>query len=73
LGRRARRRRKKREPGQGHNDKDRPAIIAWVSRQGPLVVLAVKDFTITTVQQAADFAVQAGFGSIATQLAAIGR
>jgi transposase-like protein len=60
LGRRARRRRKKREPGRGHDDKDRPAMIAWVSRQGPLVVLAVKDFTVTTVQQAADFAVQAG-------------
>jgi transposase-like protein len=60
LGRRARRRRKKREPGRGHYDKDRPAMIAWVSRQGPLVVLAVKDFTVTTVQQAADFAVQAG-------------
>jgi transposase-like protein len=60
LGRRSRRRRKKREPGRGHYDKDRPAIIAWVSRQGPLVVLAVKDFTVTTVQQAADFAVQAG-------------
>jgi hypothetical protein len=34
LGRRARGRRKKREPGRGHDDKDRPAIIAWVSRQG---------------------------------------
>jgi transposase-like protein len=60
LGRRARRRRKKREPGRGHYDKDRPAIIVWVSRQGALVVQAVKDFTVTTVQQAADFAVQAG-------------
>jgi transposase-like protein len=60
LGRRARRRRKKREPGRGHYDKDRPAMMAWVSRQGPLVVLAVKDFTVTTVQQAADFAVRAG-------------
>src|SRR4029453_4185444 len=29
LGRRARGRRKKREPGRGHYDKDRPAIIAW--------------------------------------------
>jgi hypothetical protein len=28
LGRRARGRRKKREPGRGHYDKDRPAIIA---------------------------------------------
>jgi transposase-like protein len=31
LGRRPRGRRKKREPGRGHYDKDRPAIIAWVS------------------------------------------
>jgi transposase-like protein len=45
LGRRARGRRKKREPGRGHYDKDRPAIIAWVSRQGPVVLHAVKDFT----------------------------
>ena len=60
LGRRARHRRKKREPGRGHYDKDRPAIIAWVSRQGPVVAQAVKDFTVATVQQAADIAVQAG-------------
>jgi transposase-like protein len=60
LGRRARGRRKKREPGRGHDDKDRPAIIAWVSRQGSIVVHTVKDFTVQTVQQAADLAVQAG-------------
>ena len=60
LGRRPRRRRKKREPGRGHYDKDRPAIIAWVSRQGPIVVQAVKDFTVRTVQKAADLAVHAG-------------
>jgi transposase-like protein len=60
LGRRPRRRRKKREPGRGHYDKDRPAIIAWVSRQGPVVVQAVKDFTVSTVQKAADVAIQAG-------------
>src|ERR671916_217684 len=60
LGRRPRRRRKKREPGRGHYAKDRPAIIAWVSRQGAVVVQAVKDFTVTTVQKAADIAVQAG-------------
>ena len=60
LGRRPRRRRKKREPGRGHYDKDRPAIIAWVSRQGPTAVQAVKDFTVATVQKAADLAVQAG-------------
>ena len=60
LGRRARGRRKTREPGRGHYEKDRPAIIAWVSRQGPVVVHAVKDFTVKTVQKAADLAVQAG-------------
>jgi len=40
LGRRPRGRRKKREPGRGHYEKDRPAIIAWVSRQGPVVIQA---------------------------------
>jgi hypothetical protein len=60
LGRRPRRRRKKREPGRGHYDKDRPAIVAWVSRQGPVVVQAVKDITVATVQKAAGLAVQAG-------------
>ena len=34
LGRRARGRRKKREPSRGHDDTDRPAIIGWGSRQG---------------------------------------
>jgi hypothetical protein len=34
LGRQPRSRRKKCEPGQAHDDKDRPSIIAWVSRQG---------------------------------------
>src|SRR5262249_16459805 len=60
LGRRARGRRKKREPGRGHYDKDRPAIIAWVSRQGAVVIQATRDFTVKTVQKAADLAVQAG-------------
>jgi hypothetical protein len=60
LGRRPRGRRKKREPGRGHYDKDRPAIIAWVSRQGPVVLHTVKDFTVKTVQKAADIAVHAG-------------
>src|ERR671932_185552 len=60
LGRRARGRRKQREPGRGHDDKDRPAIIAWVSRQGAVVMQATKDFTVKTVQKAADLAVQAG-------------
>jgi ISXO2-like transposase domain len=60
LGRRARSRRKKREPGRGHDDKDRPAIIAWVSRPGSVVIQATRDFTVKTVQKAADLAVQTG-------------
>jgi hypothetical protein len=60
LGRRARGRRKKREPGRGHDDKDRPAIIVWVSRQGAVVIQATRDFTVKTVQKAADVAVHAG-------------
>ena len=60
MGRLACGRRKKREPGQGHYDKDRPAIIAWVSRQGAVVVQAARDFTVKTVQKAADIAVQTG-------------
>src|SRR5499425_3340106 len=60
LGRRARGRRKRREPGRGHYDKDRPAIIAWVSRQGGVVIQATRDFTVKTVQKAADLAIHAG-------------
>src|SRR5919106_5809560 len=60
LGRQPRSRRKKREPGRGHYDKDRPAIIAWVGRQGAVVVHATRDFTVKTVQKAADLAMQAG-------------
>jgi transposase-like protein len=59
LGRKPRSRRKKREPGRGHYDKDRPAIIAWVSRQGGVVIQATRDFTVKTVQKAADLAMQA--------------
>jgi hypothetical protein len=60
LGHRPRGRRKKREPGRGHYEKDRPAIIAWVSRQGAVVLQATQDFTVKTVQKAADIAGQAG-------------
>jgi transposase-like protein len=60
LGRRPRGRRKKCEPGRGHYDKDRPAIIAWVSRQGSVIIQATRDFTVTTVQKAANIAVHAG-------------
>src|SRR6516164_4840942 len=60
LGRKPRGRRKKRESGRGHDDKDRPAIIAWVSRQGGVVIQATRDLTVKTVQKAANLAVQAG-------------
>ena len=60
LGRTPRGRRKKREPGRGHSDKDRPAILAWVSRQGGVVIHATRDLTVKTVQKAADLAMQAG-------------
>jgi hypothetical protein len=50
LGRQPRGRRKQREPGRGHDDKDRLALIAWISRQGG-VVQATRDFTVKTVQQ----------------------
>jgi transposase-like protein len=60
LGRRPRGRRQKRAPGRGHYDKDRPAIIAWVSRQGAVVIHATRDFTVQTGQKAAALAVQAG-------------
>jgi hypothetical protein len=60
LGHRPRRRRKKREPGRGLYDKDRPTMIAWVSRQGAVVMQTVRDFTVTTVQKAAELAVRAG-------------
>jgi ISXO2-like transposase domain len=60
LGRTPRGRRKQREPGRGHDDKDRPAIIAWVSRQGGVVIQATRDLTVKTVQKAADLAMHAG-------------
>jgi hypothetical protein len=49
-----------RSASRGHYDKDRPAIIAWVSRQGAVVIQATRDFTVKTVQKAADLAVHAG-------------
>ena len=60
LGRTPRGRRKKREPGRGHYDKDRPAIIAWISRQGAVIVQGARDFTVHTGQKAADIAVKTG-------------
>src|SRR5437870_13841933 len=58
LGRKPRGRRKKREPGRGHYDKDRPAIIAWVSRRGGVVVQAAGGLTVRSVEEAA------GVGSV---------
>ena len=60
LGRRPRGRRKKREPGRGHYDKDRPAISAWGSRRGTVVIQGARDCTVQTVQKAADIAGQTG-------------
>ena len=60
MGRTPRGRHKKREPGRGHDDQDRPAIIAWVSPQGGVVIHATRDLTVKTVQKAAGIAVQAG-------------
>jgi hypothetical protein len=59
-GRRARGRRKQREPGRGHEAKDRPAIIAWVRRQGAGVLQATRAFTGQTGQKAAALAVHTG-------------
>jgi transposase-like protein len=35
-------------------------MIAWVNRQGVVVIQGVRDFTVKTVQKAADLAVRAG-------------
>jgi len=43
-------------------------MIAWVSRQGSVVIQATKDCTVKTVQKAADLAVQAG-GRLSTDSA----
>jgi len=72
LGRRARGRRTKREPGRGHYAKDRPALIAWSRRQGGVSVPAPRDFTVKTVQKAADIAVQTG-GRLYTDAASSSR
>jgi hypothetical protein len=46
LGHRPRGHRTKREPGRGYYDNDRPALIAWVSRQGTVVIQATRDCTV---------------------------
>jgi transposase-like protein len=55
-----RKRGKKQPPGRGHYEKDSPAIIAWGSRTGYTVLQVVRDFTIETVQKAANIAVKTG-------------
>jgi hypothetical protein len=47
-------------PGRGHDDKDRPALIAWVRRPPPSGIPAPPDGTVQTGQQAADRAVHTG-------------
>ena len=47
-------------PAGGITTKTAPAIIAWISHQGAVVIHATKDFTIQTVQKAAHVAVHAG-------------
>jgi hypothetical protein len=59
-GRRARGRRTTREPGRGHDAKDRPARSAWGSRPGAVVLQATRACTVQTGQQAANIAVHAG-------------
>jgi hypothetical protein len=56
-GRTPRGRRTKREPGHGPYDTDRPALSAWISRQGGGVSQATRYFTVKTVQQAVTLAV----------------
>src|SRR5262245_22192458 len=73
LGRRARGRCKQRAPGREHYDKARPALIAWVSRQGAVVIQATRDCTVQTVQKAAELAVQAGGGCTRIRPAVLGR
>jgi len=58
LNHEPRKRGKKQPPGRGHFQKDSPAIIAWVCRTGYTVLTVVKDFTIETVQKAANIAVK---------------
>ena len=60
LGRRPRRRRKQCEPGWGPYAKDRPAMIAWASRQGAVIIQATRDCTVQTGPKAANVAGQAG-------------
>jgi hypothetical protein len=52
--------RQKYELGRGHYDKDRPAIVAWVSYQGSGVIQTTRDFTVKTVQETANRVMQAG-------------
>jgi len=57
LNHQPRKRGKKQPPGRGHYEKDSPAIIG-VSRAGYTVLTVVKDFTIKTVQKAAEITVK---------------
>jgi transposase-like protein len=59
-GRTPRGRRKQREPGRGHDDKERPASLVGGSRPGGVVLQATRDLTGKTVPKAAALARPAG-------------
>ena len=69
---RPRGRRPPREPGRGQDDQERPALIAWRSRQGGGVIHATRACTVKTGQQAADLARQVG-STLATDSASSDR
>ena len=73
LRRCARGRRKKREPGRGHYDKDRPAIIAWVSRQGAVVIQATRISPSKRCRRQPTSRCTRAVGSTRTRRAAIAR
>ena len=72
LGRRPRRRRKTREPGRGHDDKERPAISAWVSRQGAVVIQATRDLRCRRCRKRPTSRCTRAVGSTRTRPAALG-
>ena len=71
LGRRPWSRRKKREPGRAIMTKTGRRLCVG-QPQGAVVVHATRDFTVKTVQKAANVAVHAAVGSTPTRPAAIG-
>ena len=73
LGHRPRGRRKQREPGRGHYDTARPALIAWVSRQGGVGCKPHGTLPFPQGKKRRTSPSKRAVGSIPTPLAAIGR